>query len=94
MDVVNVEQAKVAEQAGACAVMALDRIPADIITQGGVARMRQAETLPLHVKSVYVQKYCPYISLQLVDLKRQIIHTCDEFSRSPVVVVFIVATHS
>jgi pyridoxal 5'-phosphate synthase pdxS subunit len=39
MDVVNVEQAKVAEEAGAAAVMALERVPADIRVQGGVARM-------------------------------------------------------
>ncbi len=39
MDVVDAEQAKVAEQAGACAVMALERVPADIRRDGGVARM-------------------------------------------------------
>ena len=39
MDVQTVEQAKIAEDAGACAVMALERIPADIRAQGGVARM-------------------------------------------------------
>ncbi|MGH2517936.1 MAG: pyridoxal 5'-phosphate synthase lyase subunit PdxS, partial [Ktedonobacterales bacterium] len=39
MDVVNAEQAKLAEEAGASAVMALERVPADIRAQGGVARM-------------------------------------------------------
>jgi pyridoxal 5'-phosphate synthase pdxS subunit len=39
MDVVTPEHAKIAEDAGACAVMALERVPADIRTQGGVARM-------------------------------------------------------
>ncbi len=39
MDVVNAEQAKIAEAAGACAVMALERVPADIRAHGGVARM-------------------------------------------------------
>ena len=39
MDVTNASQAKIAEQAGACAVMALERIPADIRAVGGVARM-------------------------------------------------------
>ncbi len=39
MDVTNVEQAKIAEDAGAVAVMALERVPSDIRTQGGVARM-------------------------------------------------------
>merc|ERR1719287_380099 len=39
MDVINVEQARIAEEAGAVAVMALERIPADIRNHGGVARM-------------------------------------------------------
>ncbi|KAK2761175.1 Pyridoxal 5'-phosphate synthase subunit snz1 [Arachnomyces sp. PD_36] len=39
MDVVNAEQARIAEEAGACAVMALERVPADIRVEGGVARM-------------------------------------------------------
>ena len=39
MDVVNAEQAKIAEDAGAVAVMALERVPADIRRDGGVARM-------------------------------------------------------
>lgn len=39
MDVVNATQALIAEEAGACAVMALERVPADIRAQGGVARM-------------------------------------------------------
>ena len=39
MDVTNVEQAQIAERAGACSVMALERVPADIRKEGGVARM-------------------------------------------------------
>lgn len=39
MDVVNASQARVAEEAGACAVMALEKVPADIRKDGGVARM-------------------------------------------------------
>merc|ERR1719217_955572 len=39
MDVVNVEQARIAEEAGACSIMALERIPADIKADGGIARM-------------------------------------------------------
>src|SRR5579883_954829 len=39
MDVTNAEQAKIAEDAGASAVMALERVPADIRKEGGVARM-------------------------------------------------------
>jgi pyridoxal biosynthesis lyase PdxS len=39
MDVIDAEQARIAEEAGACAVMALERVPADIRRDGGVARM-------------------------------------------------------
>src|SRR5260370_16394098 len=39
MDVTNAEQARIAENAGACAVMALERVPSDIRKEGGVARM-------------------------------------------------------
>src|SRR5580658_2225128 len=39
MDVTNAEQARIAEEAGACAVMALERVPSDIRKEGGVARM-------------------------------------------------------
>jgi pyridoxal 5'-phosphate synthase pdxS subunit len=45
MDVVNAEQAKIAEEAGACAVMALERVPADIRAQGGVARMSDPDLI-------------------------------------------------
>ena len=45
MDVVNVEQAKIAEDAGACAVMALERVPADIRAHGGVARMSDPDMI-------------------------------------------------
>ena len=45
MDVVTVEHAKIAEDAGACAVMALERVPADIRAQGGVARMSDPDLI-------------------------------------------------
>ena len=45
MDVTNAEQAKIAEDAGACAVMALERIPADIRRDGGVARMSDPDMI-------------------------------------------------
>jgi pyridoxal 5'-phosphate synthase pdxS subunit len=60
MDVVTAEQAKVAEDAGAVAVMALERVPADIRAQGGVARMsdpalieaiQEAVTIPVMAKA-------------------------------------------
>jgi pyridoxal 5'-phosphate synthase pdxS subunit len=60
MDVVTPEQARIAEEAGACAVMALERVPADIRRDGGVARMsdpamikgiQQAVTIPVMAKA-------------------------------------------
>src|SRR6187431_3713584 len=45
MDVVTPEHAKIAEEAGACAVMALERVPADIRANGGVARMSDPELI-------------------------------------------------
>ena len=45
MDVVDAEQARIAEEAGACAVMALERVPADIRRDGGVARMSDPEMI-------------------------------------------------
>jgi pyridoxal 5'-phosphate synthase pdxS subunit len=45
MDVVNAEQARIAEESGASAVMALERVPADIRAQGGVARMSDPELI-------------------------------------------------
>jgi pyridoxal 5'-phosphate synthase pdxS subunit len=59
MDVINADQAMIAEEAGACAVMALERVPADIRADGGVARMsdpkkimeiRNAVTIPVMAK--------------------------------------------
>ncbi len=60
MDVVDAEQARIAEATGACAVMALERVPSDIRAQGGVARMsdpamieeiKQAVTIPVMAKA-------------------------------------------
>src|SRR6266540_4828251 len=45
MDVVNAEQARIAEEAGAVAVMALERVPSDIRKDGGVARMSDPEMI-------------------------------------------------
>ncbi|KAJ1968371.1 Pyridoxal 5'-phosphate synthase subunit snz1 [Dimargaris xerosporica] len=59
MDVVDAKQARIAEEAGACAVMALERVPADIRKEGGVARMsdpqlikeiKEAVTIPVMAK--------------------------------------------
>lgn len=54
MDVVTVEQAKIAEEAGAVAVMALERVPADIRKQGGVARMSAPELVSAIKESVSI----------------------------------------
>ena len=54
MDVVTPEQAKIAEEAGACAVMALERVPADIRVQGGVARMSDPEMIMGIMKAVTI----------------------------------------
>ncbi len=54
MDVTNVEQAKLAEEAGAVAVMALERVPADIRKQGGVARMSDPAMIVAIKKAVSI----------------------------------------
>lgn len=54
MDVVDAEQAKIAEDAGAVAVMALERVPADIRAQGGVARMSDPEMIEGIVAAVSI----------------------------------------
>ncbi|MBU5294200.1 pyridoxal 5'-phosphate synthase lyase subunit PdxS [Anaerosalibacter bizertensis] len=54
MDVVNVEQAKIAEEAGAVAVMALERVPADIRKDGGVARMSDPKLIEEILEAVSI----------------------------------------
>jgi len=54
MDVTTAEQAKIAEDAGAVAVMALERVPADIRKQGGVARMADPEVITRIMKAVTI----------------------------------------
>jgi len=54
MDVVTPEHAKIAEDAGACAVMALERVPADIRAQGGVARMSDPDLIMKIMDSVTI----------------------------------------
>src|SRR5215831_12825912 len=54
MDVVTPEHAKIAEDAGACAVMALERVPADIRAQGGVARMSDPGMIERIMKAVSI----------------------------------------
>jgi pyridoxal 5'-phosphate synthase pdxS subunit len=54
MDVVNADQAKIAEDAGAVAVMALERVPADIRSQGGVARMSDPDLIDQIIATVSI----------------------------------------
>jgi len=54
MDVVSAEHARIAEEAGACAVMALERVPADIRVQGGVARMSAPEKIAEIIEAVSI----------------------------------------
>jgi pyridoxal 5'-phosphate synthase pdxS subunit len=54
MDVVTPDQAKIAEDAGAVAVMALERVPADIRAQGGVARMSDPDLIDQIIASVSI----------------------------------------
>ena len=63
----NVEQAKIAEQAGACAVMALERIPADIRREGGVARMsdpvmiKVCSTSSIHLHKIHRLSFISHV---------------------------------
>ena len=54
MDIINAEQAKIAEAAGACAVMALERVPSDIRAAGGVARMADTRIIEDVTKAVSI----------------------------------------
>jgi pyridoxal 5'-phosphate synthase pdxS subunit len=54
MDVVTPEQAQIAEEAGACAVMALERVPADIRAAGGVARMADPDVIARIIEAVTI----------------------------------------
>src|SRR2546430_9294785 len=58
MDVVTAEHARIAEEAGACAVMALERVPADIRQEGGVARMSD----PALIKSIMAAVTIPVMA--------------------------------
>ena len=56
MDVTTPEQARIAQEAGACAVMALERIPADIRAAGGVSRM--SDPKPIICLRIYKESGC------------------------------------
>jgi pyridoxal 5'-phosphate synthase pdxS subunit len=75
MDVVTVEHAKIAEAAGACAVMALERVPADIRRDGGVARMSDPNLIRAIKESVTI----PVMAKARIGhfVEAQIIEACD-----------------
>ena len=64
IDVTTAEQAKIAEDAGGCAVMALERVPADIRAQGGVARMAN----PAKIAEIQAAVTIPVNSVLAADL--------------------------
>ncbi|WOL01298.1 hypothetical protein Cni_G10014 [Canna indica] len=57
MDVVTLEQARIAGEAGACAIMALERVPADICVQGGIACMSDPAFLFSFFLAFYHRKF-------------------------------------
>jgi len=72
MDVVNPDQAKIAEDSGACAVMALERVPSDIRRDGGVARMCQVEIIESIQRTVSIPVMAKvrighYVEAQVLD---------------------------
>ncbi|MEX1158522.1 MAG: pyridoxal 5'-phosphate synthase lyase subunit PdxS, partial [Thermomicrobiales bacterium] len=75
MDVVTPEQAKIAEDAGACAVMALERVPADIRRDGGVARMSD----PHLIRAIKETVSIPVMAKARIGhfVEAQIIEACD-----------------
>src|SRR5258705_5966080 len=89
MDVTNAEQAKIAEDAGAVAVMALERVPSDIRKEGGVARMspvtkikeiQKAVTIPVMAKC----RIGHFVEAQILQSPRgDLIHHSDGLSPDP-----------
>merc|ERR1719183_652979 len=75
MDVMNVEQAKIAEKAGAVAVMALERIPADIRKDGGVARMSD----PVMIREIKAAVTIPVMAKARIGhfVEAQILEACE-----------------
>ena len=71
MDVVTPEHAKIAEDAGACAVMALERVPSDIRADGGVARMSDP-TMISGIIGVLKIRLMMYMISQLQNIKRNL----------------------
>jgi pyridoxal 5'-phosphate synthase pdxS subunit len=104
MDVINVEQAKIAEQAGAVAVMALERVPADIRRDGGVARstdpsliqeIQQAVSIPVMAKcriGHFIEaRILEHIAVDFID-ESEVLTPADPFlhiDKKPFVIPFV-----
>ncbi len=69
MDVVNAEQARIAEEAGAVAVMALERVPSDIRAAGGVARMANPKIVEEVMNAVLFQSWLKHVLV--ISLKQE-----------------------
>ena len=74
MDVVDAEQAKIAEDAGAVAVMALERVPADIRRDGGVARMSDPEMIQALTKKEMSENAREHERLELRPIQHHLDH--------------------
>ena len=66
MDVVTAEHAKIAEDAGACAVMALERVPSDIRAAGGVARMSDPTVITEIIDAVTIPVMAPSFFMRVL----------------------------
>ncbi|HJF63707.1 MAG TPA: pyridoxal 5'-phosphate synthase lyase subunit PdxS, partial [Gordonibacter urolithinfaciens] len=75
MDVVNPEQAKIAEDAGAVAVMALERVPADIRAHGGVARMSD----PTMIEGIVEAQVLQSLGVDFIDESEVLTPADDEY---------------
>src|SRR3990172_2549608 len=104
MDVVTPEHARIAEEAGACAVMALERVPADIRAAGGVARMADPEVIRriMDTVSIPVMAKCRighFVEAQVLEAlgvgfiyESQVLHPADEahhINKQPFKVPFV-----
>lgn len=97
MDVTTPEQAKIAEAAGACAVMALERIPADIRAAGGVSRMSDPKMIQgiQNAVSIPVMAKCRighFVEAQVLEAIE--IDYIDESEVSPLPMMFIISTNA
>ena len=72
MDVTTPEQAKIAERAGACAVMALERIPADIRAAGGVARMSDPKMIKEMILIILMNQKFYLLQMKLILIKQNL----------------------